>query len=73
MFNPTKILKFPLRTLKYLSDTIYAKSPEKAEMGLKVTERYYKENKEEMDRRGIEHVGIRWKPSYFRRIIVHSY
>ena len=37
MFNPTKLLRLPLRTVKYLNDTIYAKSPEMVEVREKST------------------------------------
>ena len=59
MFNATKILSFPLRTVKYLSDSIYAKSPDKLDMGFKMSRRYYEENQEDLERRGVEHIGIK--------------
>ena len=59
MFNPSKILRYPLRSIKYVSKAIYANSPEKREEGLKLGARWYEENKEALERREIENLEIR--------------
>lgn len=59
MFSATKILRFPLRSVKYISENIYGKSPQKDDEGIKVVTNWYKGNEAMMERRGIENLEIR--------------
>ncbi len=58
MFNVTKILRFPLRSLSYLNETTYAKSPEKREAAMKTVRSWYEKNETAMEHRGIERLVI---------------
>lgn len=53
MFRTTPVLAYPLKVVKWLSEEIYKKSPDKRLEAEKAIKAFYDENKDNFERRGI--------------------